>query len=288
MNSLKRLFIAGKPLNSSYKKAVLWSVALHLLIAAAAVGMRFNRPKKVHYAPVNVVNMVQKKAPKRPAPQEKPPQKSIAPKKQEEKKKPTPEAKKNIPPKIKHPPPTEEIKVNPNQNSGLTVAERIEKFREKHANQLPETAEQTQPSEEEEKHQDLSERLKAIRNKVGETAEKPREDIEKTSSSPAVQSTGAKSLLEEVRLKAYTDRLWKQINSHWTVPSSLKNTGLKVLIEAKIDPGGKVSKAWVEEASGSKAFDDAALRTIWKSSPFPPPPDEIIEQGMGFMFSSDQ
>jgi len=164
------------------------------------------------------------------------------------------------------------------------LAERIAALREKHGVEPPESFEAENNSQA--KSPDIRERVEAIKMRVGQNDSQVFDD-EKPADAPAIQAKGGKSLLDEVRLKAYIDRLWKEINSHWTVPASLKNTELKVLIEAKIAADGKVLKAWIEEPSGSHAFDDAALRTIWKSSPFPPPPDEIIQRGMGFMFSSD-
>lgn len=48
-------------------------------------------------------------------------------------------------------------------------------------------------------------------------------------------------------------------------------------VSMKIDPKGLVNNAKVTKSSGDFAYDQAVLRAIQKSSPLPPPPDELLQ-----------
>jgi TonB family protein len=74
----------------------------------------------------------------------------------------------------------------------------------------------------------------------------------------------------------YFEVLQTKIASYWEPPSSLDRSPGEVaaVIRFRIERPGTVSNRYVEEPSGSNAFDTAALRALDFSTPFPPLPEE--------------
>jgi TonB family protein len=101
--------------------------------------------------------------------------------------------------------------------------------------------------------------------------------------------SGAGNVLQEVRLRAYYNRLWEHVNAHWTIPPSLVGRGHTVIVSAAIDRRGRLLKATVEEPSASPAFDQSALRALERAVPLPAFPEEVAEDVLeiGFRFHGD-
>lgn len=85
----------------------------------------------------------------------------------------------------------------------------------------------------------------------------------------------------------YIGVVWAKIQRNWTLPPSLMPKGnIETIITVRIARSGGVELASFEKRSGNRYFDDAALKAVKKSSPFPPFPsrltDDSIEIGIRF------
>ncbi|MDW7712387.1 MAG: energy transducer TonB, partial [Deferrisomatales bacterium] len=97
------------------------------------------------------------------------------------------------------------------------------------------------------------------------------------------------NVMQEVRLRSFYNRLWEHVNAHWAIPPSLEGRGFTVIVSAVLDRRGGLLRAFVEEPSGSAAFDQSALRALERAAPLPPFPDEVKEDVLevGFRFHGE-
>lgn len=75
----------------------------------------------------------------------------------------------------------------------------------------------------------------------------------------------------EFKFPPYLAIVRERIEQNWNPPPSSKNVTAKVLF--KILRSGRVDDPKLEKSSGQFYFDQAAIRAILSSSPFPPLPD---------------
>ena len=105
----------------------------------------------------------------------------------------------------------------------------------------------------------------------------------------ATAATGAKISESEINAQRqeYIGIIWSRIQKNWTLPPTLMPKGnIETVIAVRIARSGGLELVNFEKRSGNSYFDDAALKTIKKSSPFPPFPnrltDDSIEIGIRF------
>jgi colicin import membrane protein len=105
----------------------------------------------------------------------------------------------------------------------------------------------------------------------------------------ATDTTGAKIPESAVaaQRQEYIGIVWSRIQKNWTLPPTLMpKENIETVIAVRIARSGGLELVNFEKRSGNSYFDDAALKTIKKSSPFPPFPsrlsDESIEIGIRF------
>ena len=105
----------------------------------------------------------------------------------------------------------------------------------------------------------------------------------------ATDTTGAKIPESAViaQRQEYIGIVWSRIQKNWTLPPTLvPKENIETIIAVRIARSGGLELVNFEKRSGNTYFDDAALKTIKKSSPFPPFPsrlsDESIEIGIRF------
>jgi colicin import membrane protein len=105
----------------------------------------------------------------------------------------------------------------------------------------------------------------------------------------ATDPTGAKIPESAVaaQRQEYVGIVWSRIQKNWTLPPTLMpKENIETVIAVRIARSGGLELVNFEKRSGNSYFDDAALKTIKKSSPFPPFPsrlsDESIEIGIRF------
>lgn len=102
---------------------------------------------------------------------------------------------------------------------------------------------------------------------------------------------GARGRTDESRVSSqwgeYVSTVWLMIQNNWTLPPTLvPKENIESVIVVRIARNGKVEFVDFEKPSGNRYFDEAALKAVKKSSPFPPFPshmmDNYIEIGVRF------
>ncbi|MEW6682765.1 MAG: TonB family protein [Nitrospirota bacterium] len=94
-------------------------------------------------------------------------------------------------------------------------------------------------------------------------------------------------LMEAVALKYpyYMNALKRKINENWSPPGAGFAEAREVLVVFIILRDGSVRGAEVEQSSGDVFYDQAALRSVLRATPFPPLPDGYPGQDMKIHFS---
>lgn len=115
-----------------------------------------------------------------------------------------------------------------------------------------------------------------------------KEESEEAADKPAQPSTtagipGATGKAESVavttpqdfKFPPYLAIVRERVVQNWNPPPGAKGTKAKVLF--KVLRSGRVGESKLEESSGNFYFDQAAMRAILSSSPFPPLPDDFSQ-----------
>lgn len=89
--------------------------------------------------------------------------------------------------------------------------------------------------------------------------------------SPGTALTG----LNKLQHDTYGADLNRHIKQHWEVPEWLAKRDLKAQVVVYLDTRGNVLERKIVKSSGNPEYDEAALTTIDKSSPFPAPPEKF-------------
>lgn len=108
------------------------------------------------------------------------------------------------------------------------------------------------------------------------------EDKPKAVTKPDVKSSGvvALSTPQEVKFSPYMEIVREKIVRHWNPPPGAKET--KATVTFRVSRFGRVMGADLRQPSGNFYFDQAAMRAILSSSPFPPLPDGYFQEAMDF------
>jgi len=91
----------------------------------------------------------------------------------------------------------------------------------------------------------------------------------------------------DARLRDYYLILFNIVSANWILPESLigDTSNLEAVYIIRIEPTGKISRAWFERSSGQKVFDQSVEKALAKTS-LPPLPDilkgQTIEVGLRF------
>lgn len=94
--------------------------------------------------------------------------------------------------------------------------------------------------------------------------------------------TGEQRPPELDKFHKYLEELPSHIRKHWKLPSYLLEKDLRCRIRIIISKEGELINHSIIESSGDEAFDQAALRSTLKSSPYPKPDKSIttyLKQG---------
>lgn len=124
---------------------------------------------------------------------------------------------------------------------------------------------------------------KAVMPSLKEAAQK-KEGIEKVVSEP--KASAPESVPQHVLVEAapgfkfpwYLAILGDKIRRNWNPPPGA--AGLRTRVVFKIYRSGLVAGADIEQGSGNFYFDQAAMRAILSSSPFPPLPEEFARESV--------
>ena len=123
--------------------------------------------------------------------------------------------------------------------------------------------------------------INTVPQKIPETIQPPapppsaKPDVEetsvsnKTAGSSDIQFFGA----DGFPMDEYRDNMSKLVKSKWLIPSNLKNTFGRTAVVFYIDRNGRVTGLRVEESSGNRSLDNAALSAVYNANPLPPLPE---------------
>ncbi len=287
--------------------AVAASVLLHIGLLTAFGRFRIAQPDRTFYAPIHMVELAVKgppegtKGPPGPAPSPEPaasPKPAPPPPAAKPAPKPPPApAAKPAPAKPAPRPAEKTVGVAPPEKQAAPrdefleerLAERLKRIKEQvsrdeTARAAP--APQTRPGAE----SDVRRAVESIRGRIQPQAGGGGAGSPSGAAEGAVGIRGTSgNVLQEVRLRAYYNRLWEHVNSHWTIPPSLDGKGYTVIVSIALDRRGRLLQSTVEQSSGSSAFDQSALRALERASPLPPFPEEVVGDVLevGFRFHGE-
>ena len=295
----------GDPRSRGLPLALSVSLAVHAVLFATAGRLHTRPAERTFFAPVHFVDLVERspepaaKAPTE-APAAAPPAPTPAPK---PKTKPPAPAQPVAP---KPPPPKQEPKITREAVERLLtkqtavekptpplkpateeqISERIARMREKYVDPAPPPARTPGGKEPAGDGRRVEDAIASIRQKVG-----PAGGGQAGSSSDqkvGVRGSSANTL-QQVRLRAYYNQLWDHVTDHWAIPPSLQGRDYSVIVSVIFDRQGNLVRSWVEEPSGSDAFDRSALQALQRAQPLPPIPDAVSGDTLevGFRFHPD-
>jgi len=97
---------------------------------------------------------------------------------------------------------------------------------------------------------------------------------------PKQETVAVASASSEFRFPPYVAIVRDKVERNWNPPPGAK--GVKVKVVFKVLRSGRVGDARLAESSGSFYFDQAAMRAILSSSPFPPLPEGFFRESETF------
>ena len=110
-----------------------------------------------------------------------------------------------------------------------------------------------------------------------QSSKKPVEEAEQTTPASGKQETVAvASTTNEFRFPPYLLIVRDKVERNWNPPPGAK--GVKVKVAFRVLRSGRVGEAKLQESSGNFYFDQAAMRAILASSPFPPLPEGFFKE----------
>jgi len=92
-------------------------------------------------------------------------------------------------------------------------------------------------------------------------------------------------------MQEYIGVVWSKIKNNWILPPTLSpKENIEAIIAVRINRSGALEMASFEKRSGNRYFDDAALKAIKRSSPFPPFPNRLTDTSIdiGIRFHPSQ
>ncbi len=124
-------------------------------------------------------------------------------------------------------------------------------------------AQQNQEKLRQEKLQEEAELERIRREKAKIDAEKKR------------QQDAANRARIKREVNRYAALIRASIEQNWLQPSDLQEN-IRCKIKVKLLPTGEIISAKIVEASGNRAFDESALRAVYKSAPLPVPQEQAV------------
>jgi len=133
---------------------------------------------------------------------------------------------------------------------------------------------------------DIEKAINAIRQK--ELSKGGAKNTGKSLAAGSPYGTATNSSQEnQSQINDYYRFVWLKIKKNWTLPAALMpKNNVETIIEVRIARSGALEYIDFEKRSGNTGFDEAALRAVKKSAPFPPltdwMPNHSIEIGIRF------
>jgi TonB family protein len=77
-------------------------------------------------------------------------------------------------------------------------------------------------------------------------------------------------------------QLAAHLDRHKRYPSDRNNKNAEIVVSFVLDRTGRILSSNVVRGSGDASFDEAALATLRRSNPVPPPPPLVADEGLSF------
>jgi TolA protein len=137
----------------------------------------------------------------------------------------------------------------------------------------------TPAKKEESNRSNIEKAISSIRQKELATPEK---SAGKSVGTAAVTSrTKGSETAGNANSQQYIGLVWTRIQKNWTLPPTLMpRENIEAIVAIRIARSGALEFADFEKRSGNRYFDDAALKAVKKSSPFPPFPGRMTDSGI--------
>jgi protein TonB len=74
----------------------------------------------------------------------------------------------------------------------------------------------------------------------------------------------------------YINAVDEHVHRYWNLPQWMANANFKARVLVFVDAQGNVVKKQMTHASGNQVFDERVMLAIERSSPFPPPPSNLV------------
>ncbi len=245
------------PAEDSFKRALVFSLALHLflfIVFAVRAVIYPSEPMTLEDSiRVDIVALPDKKTAELPpaaAPEPAPQPKPVEAKPEPAKPEPKPEPAKPAPA-----PKPEAPKVN------------LDKTKKDQAAAL--------------KRLEALERIERMQKAQSEPTKPAAASAGETQSSTVVkgnQVSAGNSLtgLQRADHQTYLSTVKNAVKRNWNLPQWLANSNLTTRVRVYLDANGNVVKRQVMKSSGNEDFDDRVLRAIDASSPLPKPPGNLV------------
>lgn len=97
-------------------------------------------------------------------------------------------------------------------------------------------------------------------------------------SGPSIVGVGSRPA--DIRFRAYYDKIIARVTAVWVLPEGIAAADRKLLtvIGLRISASGIIEKQWIVRRSGNIYYDQSAIRAINKASPLPPLPEDMKEK----------
>lgn len=253
-----------------FKKFIILSVFIHLLLLAVAGSLTLFHFSGQRYSPTYTVDLVTVPGPpaaarrtaRVPEPAKKPPVRKAEPK----------PVRKTAEPPVALP-------------------------RDNKAEPVPYEGDEAARSDRREKIRELEEKARKLFEQfsVEETAAPPAAETgEGAATGTAVESgTGADSgggagEPSDLLYKAYYNRIYAHIYAVWNPPESVtRDSKIMTVVGIRIAPGGNIEEQRIEKSSGNIYYDESVVRAVRAADPLPPIPVELgnspLEVGLNFL-----
>lgn len=76
----------------------------------------------------------------------------------------------------------------------------------------------------------------------------------------------------------YVQTVTAHVKNHWNLPRWLANANLRAVVKVFVDSNGYVVKKQIVLSSQNETFDGRVMAAIDSSAPFPPPPENLVNQ----------
>ncbi len=282
-------------------RMVGWSAGLHVVVLATLVVLDLLRPKPQFFRDVIQVNLVAPKAAEAPAPAPPPPK--LPPLKENPlwdklaKVEPPPPPKSSKPAladvwnKVSKTPPPPKPK-EPQEDLKKWWSEEMRQARQTPQATSPEQVKIPERKRLSDAWKDINASLpEAVRVKEAETEGASQGELadwwkRQMAMATAPAESRALSATSDLAPGEYTELIRSRLSSRWSPPDVFRDgRAVAVTLSFTVTADGHVSKVRVSRSSGSEFYDQAAIRALYLSDPFPPFPKEIKKPDVDIDFT---